>query len=64
MVKNIASDIELIDLGITGQNTPIGVLEALQRLPEYVTSCEVTSMLVEMIRVPISVFMKTISSSQ
>lgn len=60
----MASDVENIDLGITGRNTPIGVLEALQKLPEYVTTCEVTSMMVTMIRVPISVFMKTISNSQ
>ena len=49
---------EHIDLGITGQMTPIGVIEALHKLPTYTMTCQVTSMTAEMIRVKTDIFVK------
>lgn len=43
--------------------TPIGVLEALQKIPYYSTSCEVVSMQAEMMRVRIDYFVKQICSN-
>ena len=63
MTKNSAKTVEHIDLGITGQMTPIGVLEALQKMPDYSTTCEVVSLQAEMIRVRIDFFVKQIASS-
>ena len=58
MTKNRARLVEHIDLGITGQMTPIGIIEAFQFLPDYVTTCVVTSTQAEVIRVNINIFVK------
>ena len=58
MTKNSQRIVEQIDLGITGQLTPIGVIEAINKLPTYTMTCQVASMSAEMIRVRIDVFVK------
>lgn len=47
---------QVLDLGITGIMMPIGIVEAVQRTPQYLTTCEVSSMNVELIRVKIDTF--------
>ena len=47
---------QMLDLGVYGIMMPIGIVEAVQRTPNYLTTCEVSSMSVELIRVKIETF--------
>lgn len=63
MTKNQAKDVEYVDLGIVAQALPIGIIEAIHRLPEYTTACEVVSKTAELIKVKIDTFLKVTKSS-
>jgi len=52
-----------IDLGLTGKNVPIGVIEAVNKLDTYTSTCEVKSMSCELIRIKIDVVLKAIQGS-
>ena len=56
MTKNTAKEVEYLDLGIVGIMTPIGAIEAIQKMPEYTMTCEVTSLTAELMRVKIDSF--------
>ena len=53
----------MIDLGVTGKNVPIGIIEAVQRSKEYFFSCEVKSLEANLIKIRIEDFIKIISKS-
>ena len=42
---------------------PLGAMEAVQKVPEYATTCEVTSMTCEFIRLRTDIFIKQVVSS-
>jgi len=63
MTKNSAKNVFCIDLGMTGQNSPIGAIEAIQKLPEYTTTCEVSSTSCELLRFRTDTFIKSVSGS-
>lgn len=47
---------KVIDLGLIGKDVPIGVMEAVQKNPEYFYTCEVISLRAELIRIKIDTF--------
>jgi len=43
MTKNQSKNVINLDLGLTGKNVPIGVIEAINKLDTYTSTCEVKS---------------------
>lgn len=63
MIKNLARVVDEIDLGTVGEMTTIGLVEAVQKIPKYISTCYVVSKTAEMIRVRMDIFMKQVASS-
>ena len=63
MTKNQTKDVEYIDLGILGEMVPLGLIEAIQKIPEFCTSVEVVSMQAELIKVRSDAFVKSVQNN-
>ena len=63
MTKNQLKEVEYADLGITGSNYPIGIIEAVMKIPEYTSTCEVVTLRATLIRVKIDAFVNIVKSS-
>ena len=50
-------------MGVAGPMVPLGMLEAIQKIPEYCTTVEVLSMQVELIKVRTESFVKSLQNS-
>ena len=50
-------------MGMLGPYTPFGLIEAIQKIPDYCTTVEVLSMQVELIKVKTEAFVKSIQNS-
>lgn len=50
-------------MGTLGPYTPFGLIEAIQKIPDYCTTVEVLSMQVELIKVRTEAFVKSIQNS-
>ena len=61
--KNNIRDAEVIDIGIIGDNTTIGMLEAVRDIHEYTMSCKVISSEAEIIKVKKRAFVSICKSN-
>ena len=50
-------------MGVLGPMTPVGMTEAIQKIPEYCMTVEVVSMQVELIKVRSDAFVKSVQNN-
>ena len=61
--KSQQKNLETIDLGIVGQDVPIGMIECIQKLPNYVADGHILSMKAQLVRIKIDTFLSAVKSN-